>query len=335
LNGVDRDGDVSMAQSLENPKPTPPSVSPTPVGSACGSLIQVLNGFRIEEEVVLETAEAVKASQNFFAEVELEAAPVDAAIPPAASEGHSDNDAISSLVDLGDPKASGTASTSMPSRIGVASNTNPLLSSSIEKMQPYRTSSVVGSAYSPTVLSGTSGFDGSLHKSHLGTPSHRPFGGYGTSNYSAASKAPSTVFSYAGSSASRNCPFDTMFDSVLESAIDIPVLEPTPASKSSLFAGHASNLRAPMSHNEKVSQWAASIMPNASPNGRLASPNKFGSGNRVPVEFIFPRNGLSGAKNAIPTSKLNNLLSNDLFEITGGGGPDKHAPRAAGSSKGQ
>ena len=334
MDGVDRDGDVSMTQVLEIPKPSSPSVLPAPVGSACGSLIQVFDGFRIEEEVFLETAETIKASQDFFAELESEDTPAGGAAPPAASEGRSDNDEISSLVNLGDSKASGTASTSMFSRIGAASGTDPL-SACIEKMQPYRTSSTAGSSYAPTVLSGASGFNGPLYKSHLGSRSQSRFGGYGASNYSAASKAPSTVFSYAGSSVSRNCPFDTMFDSVLENAIDIPVLEPTPASKSSLFAGHAANLRVPMSHNEKISQWAASIMPNTNPNGQLASPNKFGSTSRAPVEFIFPRHGLSGAKNALPPRKLNNLLSNDLFEMAGGGNPDTRAPRATESSKGR
>lgn len=314
-----------MTQELETPHHIPPSVLPAPVSSACGSLVQVFDGFRIEDEVVLETAESVKASQNFFAEVESEAALVGPATPPAASEGRSDNDEISSLINLVDSKASGTASTSMLSRIDVGPSTNPLLSSRIEKMQPSRAPSVVGSSYAPSVLSGASGFDRPLRKSQTGTQSQRSFGGYGTSNYSAGSKAPSTVFSYAGSSASRNCPFDTMLDSVLESAIDIPVLEPTPASKSSLFAGHASSLRVPMSHNEKVSQWAASIIPNGSPNSQPASPKKFGSASKTPVEFIFPRNGLFGAKNSIPTRKPNSFFSKDLLEIAGGGNGDTHA----------
>ncbi|KAG0638275.1 hypothetical protein HOY80DRAFT_1137684 [Tuber brumale] len=360
---LDRDGDVVMIQRPEvfmstapgtgtltptpvSESPTPVSKSPTPVSvfpasfsalhtpvnSVCGSLIQVLDGFRIEDEVVLDTPETVKDRQDFFAEVESNETPVGPVGSPAAGEGRSGNDAISFLVDLDDSRASDTASTSMLSRIGSVSSMNPLLSARIEKMRPYRTSSVVGSSYAPTVSSGVSDFDGHSHKSSLGVPSQREFGPYKTPNYSAASKAPSTLFSYANSSVSRDCPFDTMIDSALANSIDIPVLEPTPAPKSTLFAGHAANLRAPMSHNEKVSQWAASIVPSGNTNGQPASPNKFSSANRAPVEFIFPR---KGTKAAAPMNRPNGLFSNrlfssDLLEMVGGENGHMHAPSSGG-----
>ncbi|CUS13907.1 unnamed protein product [Tuber aestivum] len=340
LDGVDRDGDVVMmqgqeiniptAQEPEIVMPTPVRILPTPANSACGSLIQVFDGFRIEDDVVLETAETVKARQKFFAELESDETPIEPVNAPAASEGRSGGGEISSLVDLGDSKASDTASTSMVSRISAKSSTNALLSARIEKMQPYRTSSVAGSSYAPTASSGASDFDGP-HKSRLGTPSQRSFGRNGTSNHSTASKAPSTVFSYAGSSGGRNCPFDTMFDAVLAHAIDIPVLEPTPALKSSLFAGHAANLRVPMSHNEKVSQWAASVIPSGNSNGQPPSPGKPVPASKAPVEFIFPRNRASGAKTILPTRKPNNT-SSDLLEMGGREKGDMHPPPNSGKS---
>ncbi|KAG0134090.1 hypothetical protein HOY82DRAFT_668676 [Tuber indicum] len=352
---LDRDGDVLMTQGpgvfvrttpeaeILTPTPVseplapvsvplaPFSALPTPVSSVCGSLIQVLDGFRIDDEVVLDTPETVKARQDFFAEVESDKTTVGPVGAPTAGEGCSGNNAISSsLVDLADSRASDTASTSILSRIGTASSMNTLLCSRIEKMQPYRTSSVVGSTYAPTASSGASDFDGHSHKSGLGAPSQKDFGRYKTPNYGAASKSPSTLFSYAGSSASRDLPFGTMIDSVLANAIDIPVLEPTPAPKSTLFAGHAANLRAPMSHNEKVSQWAASIVPSGNTNGQPASPSRFSSANKAPVEFILPRKGVSGTKAATLTAKPNSLPSNDLLEMAGGEDGDMYTPPSRG-----
>ncbi|RPA91067.1 hypothetical protein L873DRAFT_1872229 [Choiromyces venosus 120613-1] len=341
VNGksTDNDGDLSMAQELDIFTPTPGSVSE--------SLIQVLDGFRIEDEIALDTAEAARARQNFFAELEEGPIPGTA---PAASEGASENGALYSLPDQDDSKYSDAASTSMYSRLDRPSSLNPLLVTRMQKMQPYRTSSVAATSYAPSTTSIASDFDGPTSRSLQGTPAQRGVGRALSSHNSAYSKAPSTQwsyagsatsrglpfaskfdrrptpskapssqYSYAGSATSRNCPFESMFDAGLANAIDIPVLEPTLPSghKSSLFAGHAANLRAPMSHNEKVSQWAAGIIPSGMSTGQPSS-----SSSRVDtepaggsVEASSSLNGTFNPRKFTPSFKGEDFFSKDLLEM--------------------